>query len=314
MRALALLEPGAGLAVTELPRPDPGPGELLVRVLAASINPIDLRVSTGRYPWGRFDYPVVPGFDFAGTVEATASDAKAFATGDEVLGYWSAKRFHRGSWAEYMTVPESGLVVRKPESLSFDLAAALPLAAATALLCIEAVAPLAGHQVLIVGAGGAIGSYAVQLAHAGGATVLATGRPDHEQRLHDLGAAEVIDYVGEEVAEVVGQMRPSGVDALIDLVNDEPELSRLATLVRDGGKVASACFGANVDVLAERGICASNVIATHADPKLLERLVALVEAGKLTVTYDERRALGDVPAVLAELSSGRSRKTVIDVH
>jgi NADPH:quinone reductase-like Zn-dependent oxidoreductase len=313
VRAVALPQPDGRLAVTELPDPHPGEGELLIQVHAASINPIDVRISTGRYPWGKFDYPVVPGFDFAGVVEDTGGDATRFQTGDEVLGYWSAKRFHRGSWAEYMTIPERALVVRKPERLSFDLAAALPLAGVTALMCVDAAAPLAGKEVLIVGAGGAIGAYAVQLGANAGASVLATGRRGHDQRLHDLGAAEVIDYVDDDVADVVSRMRPAGVDVLIDLVNDQSEVTRLASLVREGGKVASACFGADPDVLAGREITASNVVATHADPELLGRLVALVDAGKLRAAYDERRALDDVPAVVAELGSGRSRKTVIDV-
>ena len=313
MKAVALAGEDARLAVTELPDPAPGAGELLVRVHAASINPIDVRVVTGRYPWGKYDYPVVPGFDFAGVVETVGPDATGFQVGEEVLGYWSAKRFHRGTWAERVAIPADGFVVRKPGALSFDLAAALPLAAATALLCVDAVQPLAGEAVLITGAGGAIGAYAVQLAAAAGAIVLATGRREHVRRLHELGAAQVIDYINDDVADVVHTMRASGVGALIDLVNERPEVSRLSAVVRDGGRIASACFGADVEALAKRAITATNVITTHGSLDVLARLVQLVQDGLLRVGYDERRPLDEVPAAVAEISAGRSRKTVIDM-
>jgi NADPH:quinone reductase-like Zn-dependent oxidoreductase len=282
-------------------------------VRAASINPIDVRVCTGRYPWGRYDYPVVPGFDFAGVVEDVGPGVVQIRPGDEVMGYWSAKRFHRGSWAEYLTVPESGHISVKPRSLPFELAAAAPLAAVTALMCLDATLPLDGETVLIVGAGGAIGAYAVQLAAAAGATVMATGRPEHAQRLLDLGATHVVDYLGRDIAATVPELAPEGLAALIDLVNPAPEVTRLAALVRRGGRVASACFGADCDLLGQRDITASNLVTTHADPALLARLVGLLCGGAITAAYDELRALDEVPAAVQEITTGRSRKTVIAV-
>jgi NADPH2:quinone reductase len=313
VRALALAQADGRLAVTELADPRPGTDEVLVAVRAASINPIDVRVCTGRYPWGRYDYPVVPGFDFAGVVEDVGPGVAHIKPGDEVMGYWSAKRFHRGSWAQYLTVPESGHIAVKPRSLPFELAAAAPLAAVTALMCVDATLPLDGETVLIVGAGGASGAYAVQLAAAAGATVLATGRPEHEQRLLDLGATHVVDYLGRDVVATLAELAPDGVAALIDLANAAPEVTRLAALVRDGGRVASACFGADPDLLGRREITASNVVTTHADPALLTRLVALLSRGAITVAYDELRALDEVPTAVQEISTGPSRKTVIAV-
>lgn len=313
MRALSLPTAGGPLQVSDLPKPDVGAGELLVRVRAASINPIDVRVSTGRYPWGKYDYPVVPGFDFAGVVEATGSDVTRFRPGDAVLGYWSARRFHRGSWADYVAVPESRFVVHKPDGLGFDLAAALPLAAVTALLSVNGALPLAGEPVLVVGAAGAVGGYAVQLAAAAGGTVVATGRPAHDGRLRGLGAAEVIDYTRRDVVAVVADAYPDGVAALIDLVNEPDALAGLSTVVRDGGRIASACFASDQEALAERGIAGSNVIASACDPALLTQVVDLVQAGELNIGYDELRPLHEVPQVVQEISSGASRKTVIDV-
>jgi NADPH:quinone reductase len=161
VRAVALHEPGGELSLVELPVPEPGPGEVLVRVWASSINPIDVRVSTGNYPWGKYEYPVVPGYDVAGTVAALGPGVGRFAVGDDVVGCWSRRRYHDGAWAEYLTVPEHGFLAPLPAGLDFEAAAALPLAGLTALLVVEAVAPLAGETVLVVGAGGAIGRYVV---------------------------------------------------------------------------------------------------------------------------------------------------------
>jgi NADPH:quinone reductase-like Zn-dependent oxidoreductase len=313
MKAVALDQPGGTLAVTELPLPEPRDDELLVRVHTASINPIDVRVSTGRYPWGKYDYPVVPGFDFAGVVERAGSEVTRFQPGDHVLGYWSARRFHRGSWAEYLAVPESRFVVHKPSGVSFEQAAAMPLAAVTALLSVGAVVPSAGEPVLIAGAAGAVGTYAVQLAAATGASVVATARPEQEPRVRELGAADTIDYRRDDLVEALSEAYPEGLGALVDLANDRDGVARLAALVRDGGRVASACFGADPQALSERGIVGTNVIATHCDPGVLAELVALVEASELTIGYDELRPLREVPAAVQERDFGSSRKTVIDV-
>jgi NADPH:quinone reductase-like Zn-dependent oxidoreductase len=306
VRALAIDEAGGALTLERLEPPAPEPDELLVRVVASSINPIDVRVATGRYPWGRFEYPVVPGYDFAGVVERTGAQVTRFAAGDAVLGYWNAPRYHRGTWAEYATVRERGFVTRKPAGIGFEEAAALPLAGVTALLMLDATRPAAGETVLVVGAGGAIGSYCVQLAARAGATVVATARPGHERRLRALGASRTIDYTRAEAP-------PGGLDVLIDLPNGKREVARLAALVRDGGRVASACFGADAEQLATRGVAAANVNADRCDPAVLARVVALVEDGVLSVAADELRPLAEVPAAVEEIAAGASRKTVIAV-
>ena len=312
MRAIALREPGCRLAELDLPVPAIDERELLVRVQASSINPIDVRVATGRYPWGEYDYPVVPGFDFAGTVEAVGSGVRRFAAGDDVLGYWSAPRFGSGAWAELVAVAEAGFVAARPAAVPVVDAAALPLAAATALLAIDAAAPRAGDVVLIVGAGGAIGGYAVQLAAAAGATVIATAKPGDEGRLCDLGAAKTIDYTREDVLARVRE--PGAVAALIDLANESRlEVTRIARLVGDGGRVVSACFAADRKTLAAHGIAATNVVASACDPSVVTRVVELVERGALRVGYDDVQQLSAGPAAVDELARGPSAKVVVDV-
>jgi NADPH:quinone reductase-like Zn-dependent oxidoreductase len=311
MQAVGLEAPDGELALIDVPVPRPGPEEVRVRVVTSSINPIDVRVATGRYPWGEYDYPVVPGFDFAGVVEERGRAVSRFAPGDEVLGYWNAARFHRGSWAEYVTVHADGYVARKPAGVTFEEAGALPLAAATALIMLEACASLDGETVLVVGAGGAIGGYAVQLAARAGGTVLATARPGDEARLRALGAAETIDYTREDIAAVARERYPGGLGVLIDLPNGRGEVARLSDVVRDGGRVASACWGADPKTLAQRGIVATNVAANACDPGVIARVIDLVASEKLAIGYDEVRPLEEVPKAVSEIAGGRSRKTVI---
>jgi NADPH:quinone reductase-like Zn-dependent oxidoreductase len=313
MRAVALEHAGDELAIADVPAPRVRPDELLVRVVTSSINPIDVRVSTGRYPWGEYVYPVVPGFDFAGVVDAVGEKVTRFAPGDAVLGYWRDERFHRGAWADYVTVREDEFVARKPRGMSFEQAAALPLAGATAVLMLDACAPVAGETVLVVGAGGAVGGYVVQLAARAGATVIATARPGHEERLRALGAREIVDYTSEDVVTAVRARHPQNVGALVDLPNGRREVARLAELVRDGGRVASACFGADVSTLATRGVVATNVAANACDPGIVARIAAMVERDQLVVGYDGVCALAEVPEAVREIAAGASRKTVIRV-
>lgn len=314
MRAVALPGEGAAPEPTLLPVPAPSPGEILVRVRASSINPIDVRIATGRYPWAEYVYPAVPGFDFAGAVAARGEGAERFALGDEVLGYSTKRVFGAGTWAEYYALAEDGLVEPKPAALDFAPAAALPLAATTAAMLVDGLGPIAGEEVLIVGAGGAIGAYAVQLAAAVGARVIATARRGDASRLAALGAAETIDYTAGDIVAPLREAHPAGLAALIDLPHERrSEVTRLAALVRDGGRVGSACAAADPAALGERGIGADNVVATDCDRAVLGRVVELVGAGELAVGFDDVRPLEEVPAALAALAAGNSAKVVVEI-
>ncbi len=233
MRAIAMIDYDSGVALHELPAPRPAPNELLVRVRASSVNRIDVLVAGGVLKgMMEYEFPAVPGRDFAGTVEQVGAEVSRFEVGDDVFGFLTKPTVHEGAWAEYATVAEDGFVARKPSGLEFTEAAALPLAGVTALVSVDAVDPREGDTVLIVGADGGVGSYAVQLAAKRGATVIATAKPDDEQRLRDLGAAETIDYTREDIAAAVGAHHREGVSALIDFVNQADRFAPLADLVR----------------------------------------------------------------------------------
>ena len=302
----------SGVALHELPTPEPAPNELLVRVHASSVNRIDVLIAGGVLKgMMEYEFPAVPGRDFAGTVERLGADISRFEVGDEVFGFLTKPIVHEGAWADYVTVEEDGFVARKPSGLDFTEAAALPFAGVTALVAVDAVDPHAGDTVLIVGADGGVGSYAVQLAAGRGATVIATAKPDDERRLHELGAAETIDYTQQDIAAVVRERHPDGVDALIDLVNQADGFAPLADLVRDGGRAASS-LGAAADGLAGRNITATNVMAT-ADASAMARLVELVASGEVKPAVDAVLTLDETPAAIERFSTGKRGKIVITV-
>src|SRR5438128_4614588 len=313
MRAIAMTDYDSGVALLELPTPEPAPNELLVRVHASSVNRIDVLVAGGVLK-GMMEYafPAVPGRDFAGTLEQVGSEVGRFEAGDEVFGFLTKPTVHEGAWAEYVTVPEDGFVARKPSGLAFTGAAALPLAGVTALLAVDAVDPHEDETVLVVGADGGVGSYAVQLAANRGAMVIATVRSGDERRLRELGATETIDYTQQSVAAVVRERHLDGIDALIDLVNQADGLVPLADLVRDGGRVASSLGAADADGLAGRNITATNVMAS-TDATVIARLAELVADGELKPVVDAVLPLDETPAAITRFTAGKRGKIVISL-
>jgi NADPH:quinone reductase-like Zn-dependent oxidoreductase len=313
MRAVGLAGPGSGLELLQLPVPDPGPGELLVRVVASSINPVDTYIVNGTYATGSLQYPVVPGRDVYGIVERAGSRAPGFAPGDAVVGCWTKPEFQLGAWAEYMLLPVDAAVTRCPASLTPHQAAALPLAAATAQIGIDRLAPVAEEPILIVGAAGAVGCYAVQFAARRGARVLATAKAGDAQRVQSLGAAETIDYLRDDLATAVRELHPDGIPMLFDIVSDKPDLLRLAELVQDGGRVASARFAADRRALAEREITAINVLANGHGAEVLEPTIELAESGALQILCTEARPLDDLPRAVPEFARGGRGKVVVEI-
>jgi NADPH:quinone reductase len=314
MRAIAMTDFDSGLALHDLPAPEPAADELLVRVRDSSINPIDVLTAAGAMRgMMEYDFPVVPGRDFAGLVEAVGSEVVGSRAGDAVLGFLTKPLLHEGAWAEFATVPVDGFVVPKPEALDFTAAAALPIAALTALAAVDAVDPQPGDLVLVIGAGGGVGSFAVQLAAQRGASVIATAKPGDEQRLLDLGAAETVDYTGGDLVAAVRELHAEGVRSVIDLVNHGDGFAPGAGLVQPGGHAASPLGAVDVDELAARRITGSNVMASHPGPAGLARLAESAATGELKVVIDSIRPLEEVPAAVEEFSRGKRGKVVVSI-
>ncbi|MBA3384821.1 MAG: NADP-dependent oxidoreductase [Actinobacteria bacterium] len=287
MRAIGIHEFGGRdkLQLLDLPEPKVPPDFVKIRLRAAGVNPVDWKLREGRLePRFPVVFPVVPGWDAAGVVAEVGPAVTEFALGDEVYSYCRKHFIGEGTYAEYVSVPDV-YVARKPESLSFEQAAAIPLAGLTAYQALFLAAGLtAGERVLVSAAAGGVGSFAVQLAIDAGAEVIGVAREQHRDRVLELGAYEVIDR-SRDVAEAVRELVPDGVDVVFDLYGDE----RLGDAVRDGGRIVSI---ASPPSYSERDVVSSYVFV-RPDGEQLEELAALTDDGRLLVDIAEVLPLED---------------------
>lgn len=262
------------LELADVPRPDPGPTEVLVRVRAAGVNPVDWKVRARGGLLG--EPPFTVGWDVAGVVEGTGLGVTRFAAGDRVFGM---PRFPKeaAAYAEYVTLPSRQLV-RIPDRLSDVEAAALPLAGLTAWQALVETAEVRpGQRVLILAAAGGVGHLAVQIAKARGAYVIGTARSAKHPFLAELGVGEAIDYTREAVEE-----RVTDVDVVLDLVGSETSPRALATL-RDGGIFIAVATSAGLEPLRELAGDRVRVTGILVEPDRagLEALAELAERGDL---------------------------------
>ena len=239
MRAVVLKGFG-GLEMLEerdLPVPEPGPGEVLVRNLAVAVNPVDAKIrAAGR--WAGVEPPFVLGYDAAGVVAKVGPGVKDLKEGDEV--YYTPEIFGNphGTYAEYTPVP-AGIVAKKPKNLSFAEAAAIPLAGGTAWeAVVRRLAGRPGETVLVMGGAGGVGSFAVQFAKAAGAYVIATASAENLPVLKELGADLALDYRGPWAEEVLKATEGQGVDAAFETAG-ESLVERVIPVVRPFGRIAT---------------------------------------------------------------------------
>jgi NADPH:quinone reductase-like Zn-dependent oxidoreductase len=279
----------------DLPVPTPAAGELVVRVHGSSANPVDNAIAAGMLG-GMFEheFPIVLGRDYAGVVEQVGADATRYAVGDEVYGFLvhANPTVHDGTWAELIAVGEDSSIARKPDGVDLATAGAAPLAGITAITAVDALQLSQGATMLVVGATGGVGSFAVQLAAHAGATVIAPALPEDESYLRGLGVSEVLPRDGD-VAAAVRERHPDGVDALLDVVSYEP--GRFDAALKDGGRVASP------NSAAGDGPGRTNVMAAPTTENL-ERLGALLADGTLRVPVQETYDLAHAPDALGALS------------
>jgi NADPH:quinone reductase-like Zn-dependent oxidoreductase len=312
MRAIAVNEYGAVPALMEVPDPQPGPGQVLIKVGAAGINPMDRMIADGALQAiGPARFPLVLGVDLAGIVEAVGEGAGRFAPGEELFGVlliapWGSA----GTYAERVAVSEDAALARVPQGLDPVVAAALPTAGSTALEIVESIEPLTGKTAVLVGAAGGVGSFATQLAANAGAYLVAVARADAGDRLRSYGAAEVIDYTAGSVPDALRRAHPDGIDVLIDLASDADGFAALASLVRSGGTALKTRFqyAADIEALASRGVAGVNYEVQRSSG-VLERIADAVVSGRIVAPPITRITLDDVPGLNGR--SGAEGKTVI---
>lgn len=304
MKALVYRDFGGAdrFEITDLPEPHIGPDTLVVRVVAAGLNPVDYKVREG-YLRGLIDttLPAVPGWDVAGIVEKTGLDTPEFAVGDAVLAYARADVVQHGSLAEFMPVPVR-TATRKPEGVSFEQAAALPLTGLTALQSIDRAGIGEGSAVLIHGAAGGVGSFGVQLAARRGARVVGTASARNHDYLRELGA-EPIEY-GDGLVDAATALVPDGFDAIIDFAGGAT-LDTTPQLLKPGGTVVSI---ADSRARTEFG---GHYVWVRPDAAQLGELAALVADGSLRVEIAETFPLDEAAAAYARLEEGHTRGKIV---
>ena len=304
MRAAVYDEYGEAdvLTVREHPDPPVGPDTVLVRARATSINPVDWKVRKG-FLQGAYPHhlPIVPGWDVAGVVEAVGpAVVTGVEVGDEVYGYVRRDDVCWGTAAELVPAPQR-TVTRKPSSLSFEEAAAVPLAGLTAYQClVEALDVQAGERVLVHAAAGGVGRFAVQIALARGATVVGTASPRNHESLRALGVEEVVDYTAGPVSEQLS----APVDAVLDLIGGDA-LADAPKQVKDSSRITSVI---EADTVLELG---GRYVFVRPERDHLDALTRLVDEGRLQVEVAATYPLDRIADAHRESESGHTSGKIV---
>jgi NADPH:quinone reductase-like Zn-dependent oxidoreductase len=295
MQAVEVRANGA-LTVETRPVPRPGAGEVLIRVRAAGVNPVDWKSAVRRIG-------MVPGTDVSGTIDSVGEGVTGWKPGDQVLGFARQS----GSYAEYAVIPVTSLA-RKPKSLTFEQAAGVPIAAETAYRALHEAARLERKQtILIHGAAGGVGSAAVQIAKAAGARVIGTASAVNHEFIKSLGASQAIDYRAQRFEDVV-----KGVDVVLNTVDAETA-TRSTGVLREGGVLVSIAGAPDAARCATAKIrCVRpdrEAGATNAE--MLARVVELANAGKFTVNVEEVFPMADAGKAWEKGRAGHTRGKLI---
>ncbi|WP_309082350.1 NADP-dependent oxidoreductase [Zhihengliuella sp.] len=289
------------LTLTDLPAPKVGPGNVLIKVERASVNPVDWKLMA-RGLGGLLDvaFPVVPGWDVSGVVEAVGPDTPEFSVGDRVASYARKDVVSGGTYAEYVSVPATS-IARIPEGVGYDVAAGLPLVGLTALRSLETLELTEEDTLLIHAASGGVGFAAAQLAVEIGATVIGTASERNHERLREIGVIPVT--YGDGLAERVLDAAPGGVNAVADFVGGVLDTT-LAVLAEGGRHISIA------DPTVEES--GGHWVWVRPDGARLQALLQKVEAGALRVVVDREFPLEEAAAAMEANQSGSSGKIIID--
>ncbi|MBB3674717.1 NADP-dependent oxidoreductase [Modestobacter versicolor] len=306
MKAVRFHEVGGPevLRYEDVEQPAPGAGEVRVRVAASAFNAADAGMRGGFLPIPVV-LPHVPGYDVSGTVDALGEGVRGLQVGDAVIGFLPMER--DGGAAEYVIAPADALVPA-PTTVPLPDAAGLPSVALTAWQALFDLGELtAGQRVLVNGAGGVVGKYAVALATRAGVHVVATASPRSSDAVRAAGADEVIDHTTTDLLDAVDEQ----VDVLLNLAPIDPDrFAALVALVRDGGKVVSTTAFMATPGDEARGVTAATVFVLPNRDRLAE-LVSLVDKGDLQVEVTRRIPLAELPGLHAEAAAGRIEGKVV---
>lgn len=312
MRAIAIRQYGGRdrLELMDLPTPEPATGEIRLRVHAAGVNPVDWKIREGRVH-ARLPgaFPLIPGWDAAGTVDACGPGSTLFRPGDAVFAYCRKPVIQHGTYAEFVCIPES-FAATKPSKLSFEEAAAVPLAGLTAYQSlVEAAGLRVGDKVLVHAAAGGVGGFGLQIAKILGAYVIATAGSKNQAAVRALGADDVIDYTSADFVEAVRLRHPQGIDIAFDTVGGEVQ-SRSALVLRKAGTLVSILALQDEAALRAKGIETRYVFVAPSAAQL-GILGRWADAGVLKVPLAEVLPLAQAARAHELSESGHVRGKIV---
>jgi len=296
------------IKVGELDKPEPGEGEVLVRVKSAGVNPVDAAVARGMLKDAiPSKFPVIPGWDLAGVIEERGYSARRFNEGDEIYAYARRPVIQQGTFAEYVVIPESYIAL-KPESLSMEKSGGVPLTGLTAYQSLFEAGDLKkGETILILGASGGVGSIAIQLAKWKGATVIGVAGSSNQEFMKELGADYVIDYSAGDVGESVNKVAPNGVDFIFHCSRGNT-LDQTKNQLKKGGRLISIT---NRKPKVSDDIKFQYVFV-EPNSAQLNHLSEIADSGNLKIHISKTYILDEAKDALKEIETLHSRgKTVI---
>lgn len=308
MKAIRIHEYGNGdtLVYEDAPMPEPGPGEVRIRVHAAAVNPVDWKIREGYLAeMLKYTMPLTLGWDVSGVVDELGEDVSGLAVGDAVYSRPDIAR--NGAYAEYVVVRASE-VAAKPSSASHNESAAVPLAGLTAWQGLFDHAKLTkGERVLIHAGAGGVGSFAIQFAKWAGAHVIATASGGNEALVRGLGADEFVDYRTQRFEEVLAK-----VDVVLDTIGDDTQ-ERSVSLLNTGGRLVSITGTPDADKLAAVGATGTWFMVQPSSEQL-GTIAGLVDEGKVRILVDSVFPLSETRAAHDKSQSGRAKgKIVLEV-
>ena len=305
MKAIVIHEYGAPevLKYEDVPRPEPKENQILVRVIAAGVNPVDGMIRSGMFAKYEKDvFPMIPGADIAGVVEKAGSKITKFKAGDPVYAYVSLK--NGGGYAEYAVATESK-ASPKPKLLTYVEAAAVPVVALTAWQALIDTAKLgAGQTVLIHGGSGGVGSFAIQIAKAHGAKVIATASTANQDLLKQLGADVAIDYTKTKFEDIARD-----VDVVLDSVGKDT-LARSYGVVKKGGFIVSLVARPNPTELEKHGIRGAPISVEPNSAELAE-IGKLIDKKKIKVIVSQTLPLSEAIKAQEQVATGHTRGKIV---
>jgi NADPH:quinone reductase-like Zn-dependent oxidoreductase len=302
MKAVRIHEYGGSEVLTyeDAPRPQPASDEVLIRVRAAGVNPADWKIRQGYLKLPTFSLPLTLGYDVAGEIASVGNSVTNLKVGDAIYAMLDMQKL--GGDAEYVTT-KAALVVPKPTSLDYTTAAAVPSVALTAWQALFDWAELkAGQKILIHGASGGVGGFALQFAKVRGASAIATASKANVDYVKGLGADTAIDYTSQSFAEVV-----KDVDVVLDTIGGETQ-QRSWTVLRQGGVLVSTVGIQGTE--PPQGVKGIPVFV-HPDPAQLLEIAQLIDSGKVKVTVRQTFPLAQAADAFSAVESGHNRGKIV---